>query len=85
MEGESRYFLGIDLGSSYTKFVVVNKAGVMQYQSVVPTLSRNKDSFNSRYQFIRDTYAIRRCCTTGYGRDSFPGDLKKTELILLKL
>jgi len=81
MEGESRYFLGIDLGSSYTKFVVVNKAGVMQYQSVVPTLSRNKDSFNSRYQFIRDTYAIRRCCTTGYGRDSFPGDLKKTELI----
>jgi predicted CoA-substrate-specific enzyme activase len=74
-------FLGIDLGSSYTKFIVVDGDGAVLYREVIPTLSRRRETFNEKMDDIRNRFAIRRICTTGYGRSSFAGDLQKTELI----
>lgn len=74
-------FLGIDLGSSYTKFVVIDNGKEMVYQAVIPTLSRRKERFQGILDTINQHYAIKSICTTGYGRTSYSGDLEKTELI----
>jgi predicted CoA-substrate-specific enzyme activase len=77
----SKHFLGIDLGSSYTKFVVVNQSARCDYSAVVPTLSRRREEFDRSLDLIRNRFRIGRVCTTGYGRHNFGGELKKTELI----
>jgi len=74
-------FLGIDLGSSYTKFVVIDDRKEAVYRSVIPTLSRRREQFEEILETINQRYAIRSICTTGYGRTSYAGDLEKTELI----
>ncbi|NQU66859.1 MAG: hypothetical protein HQ510_02850 [Candidatus Marinimicrobia bacterium] len=81
MNQTNHHFLGIDLGSSFTKFVVTDESGKKVDHAVVPTLSRNKHSFDDQHQKIRDKYSIRKVCATGYGRDSIQSDMKKTELI----
>ncbi|HDY75129.1 MAG TPA: hypothetical protein ENH49_01260 [Candidatus Marinimicrobia bacterium] len=81
MRGMSDYFVGIDLGSSYTKFAVSDEDKNLVYKAVVPTLSRNKDVFKNELEKIRDKYSISKICTTGYGRNSFDSDIKKTELV----
>ncbi|MFQ6677585.1 MAG: acyl-CoA dehydratase activase [Fidelibacterota bacterium] len=75
------HYLGIDLGSSYTKFAVIDNSTNLVFNNVIPTLSRNKDMFKNQLDDIYNQFSIRRICTTGYGRDTFEGDLKKTELI----
>ena len=75
------YFLGIDLGSSYTKFAVTDDSGGLMFNNVIPTLSRNKDMFRNQLAKINKQFSIKQICTTGYGRDTFDGDIKKTELI----
>ncbi len=77
----SDHYLGIDLGSSYTKFAVIDNSRNLVHNSVVPTLSRNKDLFKNQLTEIHNQFSIKKICTTGYGRDTFDGDLKKTELI----
>jgi len=74
-------FLGIDIGSSYTKFVISNGSDDLELKIVIPSLSRNKDLFKDQLIKINDKFSIKKICTTGYGRDTFKGDLKKTELI----
>ena len=76
-----KHHLGIDLGSSYTKFVVTNGSNDLVIKSVIPSLSRNKNLFKSQLSKIKEQFSINGVCTTGYGRDSFQGDVKKTELI----
>jgi len=75
------HYLGIDLGSSYTKFAVTDDSGKMVYKDLIPTLSRDKTVFQKKIEKIQKLYAISRLCTTGYGRFSLEGDLNKTELI----
>ncbi|MBC8322930.1 MAG: 2-dehydropantoate 2-reductase [Candidatus Marinimicrobia bacterium] len=75
------YFLGIDLGSSYTKFAVTDDSGGLVLNNVIPTLSRNKGMFRNQLTKINKQFSIKQICTTGYGRDTFDGDIKKTELI----
>ncbi len=75
------YYLGIDLGSSYTKFAVTDDSGGLVLNNVIPTLSRNKGMFRDQLTKINKQFSIKQICTTGYGRDTFDGDLKKTELI----
>ncbi len=75
------YYLGIDLGSSYTKFAVTDDSGGLVLNNVVPTLSRNKGMFRDQLTKINKQFSIKQICTTGYGRDTFDGDIKKTELI----
>lgn len=77
----SRYYLGIDLGSSYTKFVVCDSDRATAYRSVIPTLSRNRKAFEEQSGQIMKEFAIKGICATGYGRNSCESDLQKTELV----
>ena len=74
-------FLGIDLGSSYTKFVVIDAQGEIHYKEVIQTLSRRREIYQQKLEEISSTFNIVRTCATGYGRKRFEGGLKKTELI----
>ncbi|MFQ6608506.1 MAG: acyl-CoA dehydratase activase [Fidelibacterota bacterium] len=75
------YYLGIDLGSSYTKFVVINQDGNPVFRKVIPTLSRHREAFNDVIDYLQSRYMIKKTCTTGYGRNSYQGNIKKTELV----
>ncbi len=76
-----KHYLGIDLGSSYTKFVLIDNKGATSFDKVVPTFSRRKDEFKIIFNSISKKYNISKICATGYGRNSFNGDFQKTELI----
>lgn len=74
-------YLGVDLGSSYTKFAVVNDQARVIFRSVIPTLSRKRQAFDEQLATIKAQFRIIHSCATGYGRNSFDADLKKTELV----
>lgn len=76
-----RYYLGIDLGSSYTKFVVIDPDRATVYRSVIPTLSRNREAFDGQQSHIAKEFDPKGVCATGYGRNSCQSDLQKTELV----
>ncbi len=75
------HYLGVDLGSSYTKFVVIDDKGDLCFSEVVRTLTRDRSKFNNIVEKINTNYSINKSCSTGYGRNTYPADLKKTELI----
>jgi predicted CoA-substrate-specific enzyme activase len=75
------YFLGVDLGSSYTKFVVVDADATLHYKAVLPTLSRRRKALTDTLADIQQRFHISRSCATGYGRNHFDSDVKKTEII----
>ncbi len=75
------YFLGIDLGSHYTKFVVSDADGAIVHVQVIPTLHRHRDQMESEWSAIRGKFDPSRVCATGYGRDTLAAGLKKPELI----
>ncbi len=76
-----KHFLGIDLGSSYTKFAVVDDRGELLFKRVIRTLTRKKDEFEQTISYIHDNYEIASSCATGYGRRAIQSDIKKTEII----
>jgi predicted CoA-substrate-specific enzyme activase len=81
VQHSEKAFLGLDLGSSYTKFVVSDESGRFLYTHVIPTLSRHREQFDRTLEAIHRKFKIQSTCATGYGRNSYNGDLKKTELI----
>ena len=85
MAVDGKYYLGIDLGSSYTKYVVADSAGQLCYNQVIPTQTRRRDGHMRIMRQIEDQYDIYRSCSTGYGRDRYNGDIKKTELVCASL
>ncbi len=75
------YYLGVDLGSAYTKIVVINEQRDVLYRDVVKTLTRDKKPLADILDEVRDRFPIQAVCATGYGREQFPGaDLTKTEI-----
>ncbi|MEE9167510.1 MAG: acyl-CoA dehydratase activase [Candidatus Neomarinimicrobiota bacterium] len=75
-------FLGIDLGSSFTKLCVVNGEGDVLFRTVFPTLSRDKESLQQNLDHVHHIFPIQSSCATGYGRMSFEkARSKKTELV----
>lgn len=78
---ENGHYLGVDLGSLYTKFVVVDSKGEACYRKVIPTLTRRRETFQEVLDDIQDHFGIAGTCSTGYGRDTLDSALKKTELI----
>jgi predicted CoA-substrate-specific enzyme activase len=77
----AQHFLGIDLGSSYTKFTAVDNAGMVAHIGVIPTLSRRREEFEKTMEQIATRYNVVRTCATGYGRSSIETDDRKTELV----
>lgn len=76
-----RCFLGVDLGSAYTKFTVIDAQGNILYQSAHRTLNRERIAMSHVSQAIREEYDIDFSCATGYGRKTFSDcDIVKTEI-----
>lgn len=74
-------FLGIDLGSAFTKFTVINETGKALFRYCLPTLSSDKQAQKNVMQAIATHFDIRYSCATGYGRKHFSEtDLVKTEI-----
>lgn len=77
----SEHYLGIDIGSSYTKFVVIDNTGLVAHISVISTLSRHRKEFDQTLSSIDENFSIAGRCATGYGRRFIEADLQKTELV----
>ncbi|TAL68131.1 MAG: hypothetical protein EPN82_12105 [Bacteroidetes bacterium] len=77
----SKHYLGIDAGSSFTKFVVLDESNSIVFQNLVKTLTRNKDEENGILKSINDNYSIAGIGATGYGRNYYKNaNVIKTEL-----
>jgi len=75
------YFLGIDLGSAYSKFTVIDENKKIVFQTALKTLNRDKISIRHIIASLKSEYPISRICATGYGRKHLSdADIIKTEL-----
>jgi len=74
-------YLGVDLGSAYTKFVVINEQEEFVFQSTLRTVNRDKVALKHVMKGLYDEFPIEYSCATGYGRKNFPdADMIKTEI-----
>jgi 2-dehydropantoate 2-reductase len=74
-------FLGIDLGSAYTKITVVNGTADIVYQTLLKTHNRDKMALKHVMHALQSEFRIAGSCATGYGRKQFPdADIIKTEI-----
>ena len=74
-------YLGIDLGSAYTKFVVINENDEIVFSSALRTLNRDRVALKHVMKGLYDEFPIEYSCATGYGRKHFPdADMIKTEI-----
>ncbi len=67
----NNHFLGIDIGSSYTKITVIDNDAEIVHQSILTTLTRNKNELQTVLDTIYNNYNIVNICATGYGRSHF--------------
>lgn len=75
------YFLGVDLGSAYIKFAVIDCEGNLVFNSTLKTLNRDRIGVRHVIGAIHSNYPIKCSCATGYGRKSFAdAELIKTEI-----
>ncbi len=78
---DGHHFLGIDLGSVYTKFTVIDQDGAVAFQSLLKTLNRDRISLKHVMHTIHADFNIQFSCATGYGRKHFPdAEIIKTEI-----
>ncbi len=74
-------FLGIDLGSAYTKFTVIDDQGVPVFRYLLQTLNKDRQAMKNVLQAIHGVFKIKYSCATGYGRKHFTDtDIIKTEI-----
>lgn len=75
------YFLGVDLGSAYTKFSVIDEQENILFQTALKTLNRDRISVRHVIEALKAEYNIKMICATGYGRKHLAdADIVKTEL-----
>jgi len=75
------YFLGIDLGSAYIKFSVIDSNDETVFNSTLKTLNRDRIAIKHVLETIRSEYSIKYTCSTGYGRKHFAdSEIIKTEI-----
>ena len=74
-------FLGIDLGSAYTKFTVIDQNGSPVFRYILQTLNKDRQAMKVVLQAIHGSFNIKYSCATGYGRKHFTDtDIVKTEI-----
>lgn len=74
-------FLGVDLGSAFMKFTVINSDDEIVFQTAIKTLNRDKVAFKHVLNAIHAEYNVEASCATGYGRKHFAeADFNKTEI-----
>jgi 2-dehydropantoate 2-reductase len=75
------HFLGIDLGSAYIKFTVIDGDENVLYHQILKTLNRDKVAIKHVMDAIKSEFSITNSCATGYGRKHFPdAEMIKTEV-----
>lgn len=75
------YYLGIDLGSAYTKLTVINGQRDVLFTEVVKTMNRDKKPLYDALNHANEHFPISATCAAGYGREHFPdADLTVTEI-----
>lgn len=79
---DSKYFfLGIDLGSAFTKFTVIDEKENVLFQTALKTLNRDRVSVRHVVEALKSEYTFNNICATGYGRKHLAdADIVKTEL-----
>lgn len=76
-----KHYLGVDIGSSFMKFIVIDSFNSILYKNVIRTLSRNKQEREDIHNHIFSKFNIERTCATGYGREHLDyADMAKTEI-----
>ncbi len=74
-------YLGIDLGSAYTKFTIIDDSENIIHQSAIQTLNRDKVAVKHVMEALNSEFPISYSCATGYGRKNFPdAEIVKTEI-----
>lgn len=78
---EQNYFLGIDLGSAFTKFSIIDEHGFVVFRYILQTMNKDRYAMKHILQAIGATFNIKYSCATGYGRKHFTEtDIIKTEI-----
>jgi len=78
---EDTYYLGVDIGSSFTKFIVIDKDENIVFSKVTKTLNRDKTVLQNILKDIDEKFNIVNVCATGYGRKHFQrANITKTEI-----
>jgi 2-dehydropantoate 2-reductase len=78
---KSNCFLGVDLGSAYTKFSVIDDKGNQIFKYSLPTLNSDSQAQKNVMHTIVSSFNIKYSCATGYGRKHFAHtDIIKTEI-----
>lgn len=74
-------YLGVDLGSSYTKIAILDNENNLIYKNILKTFNRDKVSIQHVLNAIYNEFNIKSTCATGYGRKYFAhSDITKTEI-----
>jgi predicted CoA-substrate-specific enzyme activase len=74
-------FLGVDLGSAYIKFTVIDENQNPVFRYTLQTLNRDRLAHRQVMQAIHSDFDIKYSCATGYGRKHFiESDIIKTEI-----
>lgn len=75
------YFLGVDIGSSYTKLTVSDQEGKPLCNHVIRTFNRNKHQLENLLTELNAQFEIVQTCATGYGRNHLKSEhISKTEI-----
>jgi len=78
---QGAYYLGVDLGSAYTKFVVMDESENAVFRTALKTINRDKIGIGHVSRALRSEYNILASCATGYGRKRYADtDLARTEI-----
>jgi len=81
ISNSKNYFLGVDLGSAYTKFTVIDDQKKIVFLMSLKTLNRDKIPVTHVIDALKSKYTIAGICATGYGRKHLTDvDVIKTEL-----
>jgi 2-dehydropantoate 2-reductase len=79
--GAGDCYLGIDLGSAYMKFAVIDEDDNILFDTVLKTANRDRMALKHVLEAINAEYKIKYSCATGYGRKHFPdAEIIKTEI-----
>ncbi|KAA3651423.1 MAG: hypothetical protein DWP98_03080 [Bacteroidetes bacterium] len=74
-------FLGIDLGSAFAKYTVIDENGAPVFRYFLPTYSADRQASINVMQTIASNFNIKYSCATGYGRKHFKeSNIVKTEI-----
>ncbi|GAB4260874.1 MAG: hypothetical protein Kow0079_17670 [Vicingaceae bacterium] len=74
-------YLGIDLGSAYSKFCVIDEQKNIVFNYLFPTVNNDRNAIKTILQTIYSHFNIKGSCATGYGRKHFTDtDIIKTEI-----